>query len=113
YGFLDIRLVEKIFRVMCCGGKIVFENLGVIFGIGVGIGLGGSEKGRGGLGGVIGFLIMNGSMNGMVEIRDDLGKRRELGEKGESMVLGMERIERGVFGGMVRGILRGYLHNKF
>ena len=40
-------------------------------------------------------------------------KTTELAQKGQSMVLGIQTIETGVFGGIVTGILTAYLHNKF
>lgn len=56
---------------------------------------------------------MNATMNGMLQITDDLAKTTELAQKGQSMVLGIQTIETGVFGGIVTGILTAYLHNKF
>ena len=48
---------------------------------------------------------MNATMNGMLQITDDLAKTTELAQKGQSMVLGIQTIETGVFGGIVTGIL--------
>ena len=55
--------------------KHCFQNLPVIFAIGVAIGLARSDKGTGGLA-LIGFLIMNATMNGMLQITDDLAKQQ-------------------------------------
>ena len=49
-------------------------------------------------------------MNGMLQITDDLAKTTELAQKGQSMVLGIQTIETGVFGGIVTGILTNILH---
>lgn len=113
YPFLDITLLQNIFTLMSSAGNIVFQNLPVIFAIGVAIGLARSDKGTAGLAALIGFLIMNATMNGMLQITDDLAKTTELAQKGQSMVLGIQTIETGVFGGNVTGILTAYLHNKF
>ncbi|MBE7379199.1 PTS transporter subunit EIIC [Staphylococcus haemolyticus] len=113
YPFLDITLLQNIFTLMSSAGNIVFQNLPVIFAIGVAIGLARSDKGTAGLAALIGFLIMNATMNGMLQITDDLAKTTELAQKGQSMVLGIQTIETGVFGGIVTGILTAYLHNKF
>ena len=56
---------------------------------------------------------MNATMNGMLQITDDLAKNNRISSKGQSMVLGIQTIETGVFGGIVTGILTAYLHNKF
>ena len=44
YPFLDITLLQNIFTLMS-SGNIVFQNLPVIFAIGVAIGLARSDKG--------------------------------------------------------------------
>ena len=45
---------------------------------------------------------MNATMNGMLQITDDLAKTTELAQKDKSMVLGIQTIETGVFGGINR-----------
>ena len=53
---------------MSSAGNIVFQNLAVIFAVGVAIGLAKSDKGTAGLAAMLGFLIMNASMNGLLNI---------------------------------------------
>ncbi|HID1365451.1 TPA: PTS transporter subunit EIIC, partial [Staphylococcus aureus] len=45
YPILDITLLQNIFTLMSAAGSIVFQNLPVIFAIGVAIGLSRSDKG--------------------------------------------------------------------
>ena len=59
---------------MSSAGNIVFQNSPVIFAIGVAIGLARSDKGTAGLAAMLGFLIMNASMNGLLIITDTLAK---------------------------------------
>ena len=60
---------------MSSAGNIVFQNLPVIFAIGVAIGLARSDKGTAGLA-TNWLLIMNATMNGMLQITDDLAKQQ-------------------------------------
>lgn len=69
-------------------------------------------KGTAGLAAMLGFLIMNASMNGLLTITDTLAKGN-LAEEGQSMVLGIQTVETGVFGGIITGIMTALLHNKF
>lgn len=69
-------------------------------------------KGTAGLAAMLGFLIMNASMNGLLTIADTLAKGN-LAEEGQSMVLGIQTVETGVFGGIITGIMTALLHNKF
>ncbi|MGW7808248.1 glucose-specific PTS transporter subunit IIBC [Staphylococcus xylosus] len=112
YPVLDINLLQNIFILMSSAGNIVFQNLPVIFAVGVAIGLAKSDKGTAGLAAMLGFLIMNASMNGLLTITGTLAKDN-LAEVGQSMVLGIQTVETGVFGGIVTGIMTAFLHNKF
>ncbi len=58
YPILDITLLQNIFTLMSAAGSIVFQNLPVIFAIGVAIGLSRSDKGTAGLAALLGFLMM-------------------------------------------------------
>ncbi|MGD6887185.1 PTS transporter subunit EIIC [Staphylococcus shinii] len=112
YPVLDIGLLQNIFILMSSAGNIVFQNLPVIFAIGVAIGLAKSDKGTAGLAAMLGFLIMNASTNGLLTITGTLAKDN-LAEAGQSMVLGIQTVETGVFGGIITGIMTALLHNKF
>lgn len=112
YPVLDIALLQNIFILMSAAGNIVFQNLPVIFAVGVALGLAKSDKGTAGLAAMLGFLIMNASMNGLLTITDTLAKGN-LAEEGQSMVLGIQTVETGVFGGIITGIMTALLHNKF
>lgn len=112
YPVLDITLLQNIFVLMSSAGNIVFQNLPVIFAIGVAIGLARSDKGTAGLAAMLGFLIMNASMNGLLIITDTLAKGN-LAEEGQSMVLGIQTVETGVFGGIITSVMTALLHNKY
>src|SRR5699024_2986809 len=112
YPVLDLTLLQNIFVLMSSAGDIVFQNLPVLFAIGVAIGLARSDKGTAGLAAMLGFLIMYASMNGLLIITDTLAKGN-LVEEGQSMVLGIQTVETGVFGGIITGVMTALLHNKY
>ena len=112
YPILDITLLQNIFTLMSAAGSIVFQNLPVIFAIGVAIGLSRSDKGTAGLAALLGFLIMNATMNGLLTITGTLAKD-QLAQSGQGMVLGIQTVETGVFGGIITGIMTALLHNKY
>ena len=95
YPILDITLLQNIFTLMSAAGSIVFQNLPVIFAIGVAIGLSRSDKGTVGLAALLGFLIMNATMNGLLTITGTLAKD-QLAQNGQGMVLGIQTVETGV-----------------
>lgn len=113
YPILDVDLLQYIFILMSSAGDIVFANLPVIFAIGVAIGLARSDKGTAGLAAMLGFLIMNATMNALLTITDNIASQDSLAKAGQGMMLGIQTVETGVFGGIIVGILTSFLHNKY
>lgn len=99
--------VLLILEVMNKAGGIVFDNLPLLFAVGVAIGL---SKGDGvaGLAAIIGYLIMNVTMGvfaGVTPEMTDLPAYTEM--------LGIHTLQTGVFGGIIVGVLASYMYNKF
>lgn len=113
YPILDVAFLQHIFVLMRSAGSIVFQNLPVIFAVGVAIGLAKRDKGTAGLAAILGFLIMNATMNALLTINDNLAVTEQLAKKGQGMVLGIQTVETGVFGGIIIGIMTAFLHNKY
>jgi glucose PTS system EIICBA or EIICB component len=95
--------------VMKAAGDIVFANLGLVFGIGVAIGLA-ADAGVAALAATVGFLIFNVSISTLLgltpqDVLDDPGRY--------ATVLGIPTLQTGVFGGLVIGILAAWAYNRF
>ena len=112
YPMLDITLLQNAFTLMSSAGNIVFQNLAVIFAVGVAIGLAKNDKGTAALAAMLGFLIMNATMNGLLTITNTLANDQNLISSGQGMVLGIQTVETGVFGGIITGVMTALLHNK-
>lgn len=112
YPFLDIGWLQAIFTIMSSAGSIVFSNLPIIFAAGVAIGLARSDKGTAGLAAMIGYFVMNSSINALLSITGDLAENNLAGA-GQGMAVGIQTLETGVFGGIVIGIVAALLHNKY
>ena len=112
YPILDQFLLQAIFTIMSSAGDIVFANLPVIFAVGVAIGMARSDKGTAGLAALIGYLVMNATINAILLITDNLAADN-LSAVGQGVTLGIQTLESGVFGGIIVGIMAGLLHNRF
>ncbi|RDW20606.1 glucose-specific PTS transporter subunit IIBC [Oceanobacillus chungangensis] len=112
YPVLDYAWLQAIFTIMSSAGNIVFANLPVIFAVGVAIGLAKSDKGTAGLAALIGYLVMNATMNAILIITGNLAADN-LSAVGQGTALGIQTLESGVFGGIIVGIMAGLLHNRF
>ena len=112
YPFLDIGWLQNVFAIMAAAGNIVFANLAILFPIGVAVGLAKSDKGTAGLSAALALLVMNSTINAMLNITGTLAKDNLAGV-GQGMALGIQTLETGVFGGVAVGIMTYLLHARF
>lgn len=112
YPFLDVSWLQGIFTIMSSAGNIVFANLALLFAVGLAVGLAKSDKGTAGLAGVLAFLVMNATMSALLTITGKMNVDNPAAA-GQGMVLGIQSLETGVFGGVVVGILASWLHNRY
>ncbi|WP_323125861.1 glucose-specific PTS transporter subunit IIBC [Gracilibacillus oryzae] len=100
-------IVQKILEVMSEAGGIVFDNLPLLFAVGVAVGL---AKGDGvaGLAAIIGYLIMNVTMGVFGDITPEM-----TAEAAYASVLGIPTLQTGVFGGIIVGILAAFMYNRY
>jgi PTS system maltose and glucose-specific IIC component len=86
YPFLDIGWLQNVFAIMAAAGNIVFANLAILFAIGVAVGLAKSDKGTAGLSAALALLVMNSTINAMLNITGTLAKDNLAGV-GQGMAL--------------------------
>ncbi|MFS0856191.1 glucose-specific PTS transporter subunit IIBC [Paenibacillus taichungensis] len=112
YPFLQITWLQQVFTVMSSAGSIVFDNLALIFAIGVAVGLARADKGTAGLAAGLAYLVMNASINAMLVNSGKL-VADHLASAGQGMVLGIQTLQTGVLGGIVVGLVTAWLHNRY
>lgn len=96
------RPVEVLLQIMQASGGPIFDNLPLIFAIGVALGLANND-GVAALAGVIGYVVMTGTM-GVIATETDATT---------SPIIGIETINTGVFGGIIIGIVAATMFNRF
>ncbi|EOC1424994.1 PTS transporter subunit EIIC [Cronobacter dublinensis] len=112
YPFLDVGWLQAVFTIMSSAGAIVFANLSVLFAVGVAVGLARTDKGTAGLAALLAFLVMNATINALLTLTGNLAQSNP-GAVGQGMVLGIQTLEAGVFGGVVIGLVTCALHQRF
>lgn len=90
----------------------IFINLAPIFAVGIASGMAKRKKGDAGLSAIILFFIFLYSMNSFMKIKGFLVSGNLRGT-GQSLVLGVQVLDMGVFLGIILGLVTAYLHNKF
>lgn len=106
---LENDVVQAIANVLMNSGQIVFNNLALLFAVGVAIGLAGGE-GVAGLAAIIGFLVMNVTMGTVLGINDWVLSKQDFAY---ASVLGIPTLQTGVFGGILVGILAASMYQRF
>ncbi|KAI7247450.1 hypothetical protein KC345_g11964, partial [Hortaea werneckii] len=106
---LENHVVQAIATVLMNSGQIVFDNLSLLFAVGVAIGLAGGE-GVAGLAAIIGFLVMNVTMGTVVGVNAYVLTWKDFAY---SSVLGIPTLQTGVFGGILVGILAASMYKRF
>lgn len=99
-----------IFSVFNSCGSIIFDNLPLIFAIGVAIGMARQEKEVAALAAGISFLVMHSSIGAMINLT---GGPENLLEGSVVSVLGIHSLQMGAFGGIIVGLGVAALHNRF
>ncbi|MBQ4055044.1 MAG: PTS transporter subunit EIIC [Clostridia bacterium] len=103
-------ILYSILDIMSKTGSVVFDNLPLLFAIGVAIGMAKKEKEVAALSGAIAYLIMNASISALIHSR---GGVEALAENTTASVLGITTLQMGVFGGIIVGLGVAALHNRF
>lgn len=121
YGLSKIlgngTLLHALLVIMNKVGSAVFDNLPLIFAVGVAIGMAKKEKEVAALSAVISYFVMNTAINAMLVIT---GKILENGEIASDVLegtvastCGISTLQMGVFGGIIVGLGVAALHNRF
>lgn len=103
-------VLNSILTVMNAAGSIVFDNLPLLFAMGVAIGMAKKEKEVAALAAAIAFFIMHASIGAMIDIN---GGVETLLNGASAEVLGITSLQMGVFGGIIVGLGVAALHNRF
>ena len=106
--FMGADWIQKLLYIMAQAGGVVFDNLPLLFAVGVAIGLAGGD-GVAGLAAIIGYLIMNVTMKAIGNITPEMVTE----SPAYATVLGTPTLQTGVFGGIIVGVLAAFLYNKF
>ena len=114
YGLVGIMgegtFIYTILSVLNAAGSIVFDNLPIIFAMGVAIGMAKKEKEVAALSSVVAFFIMHASIGALIKAN---GGVESMLSGSTTSVVGITSLQMGVFGGIIVGLGVAALHNRF
>ncbi len=103
-------IIYTILDVMSQTGSAVFNNLPLLFAMGVAIGMARKEKEVAALSGAVAYIIMNTAIQAMINAA---GGVDAMPANSTTEMLGITTLQMGVFGGIIVGLGVAALHNKF
>lgn len=121
YGMQKIlgegTVLHALLMIMNRVGSAVFDNLPLIFAVGVAIGMAKKEKEVSALSAVVAYLVMHTAINAMLQVNGlilpDGSIVNGILEGTISTSCGIQTLQMGVFGGIIVGLGVAALHNRF
>lgn len=116
YGLMKLMgpgtLLYSAFTLLSSVGTVIFDNLPLLFALGVALGMAEHEKGTATLSAAIAFLVMHMTIHSMLSISGML-EANDLHDGMIASVVGIESLQMGVFGGILVGLGVAALCNRF
>ena len=121
YGLQGIlgngTILHALLMIMSKAGNVIFDNLPIIFAVGVAIGMAKAEKEVAALSAMISFFVMHASINAVLllagKVLADGTIAPDVLEGTIASVCGIQTLQMGVFGGILVGLGVAALHNRF
>ena len=114
YGLTGVihqgTVIYTVLDIMNLCGSAVFNNLALLFAMGVAIGMAKKEKEVAALSGAIAYLVMNTAISAMINAS---GGVAAMPDNSTTSMLGITTLQMGVFGGIIVGLGVAALHNRF
>lgn len=105
-------VLYSVFSVLASVGSVIFDNLPIIFAMGVALGMAENEKGTATLSAAIAFFVMHKTINSLLIISGML-EAGAMQEGTVANVVGIDSLQMGVFGGIIVGLGVAALNNRF
>lgn len=99
-----------LFSLLNSAGSIIFDNLPILFAVGVAIGMARSEKAIAALSSIIAFFVMHSTIGSLITYT---GRSHSFLTGATTEIVGITSLQMGVFGGIIVGLGVAALHNRF
>lgn len=110
-GLMGPRTAPYIlFSLLNSAGSIIFDNLPILFAVGVAIGMARSEKATAALSSIIAFFVMHSTIGSLITYT---GRSHSFLTGATTEIVGITSLQMGVFGGIIVGLGVAALHNHF
>ncbi|WP_032121242.1 PTS transporter subunit EIIC [Clostridium amazonitimonense] len=91
----------------------IFNNIPLLFAMGVAYGMSKKEKGIAVFSSVISYIILNITVNVWLNVTGNLAPAAEMATKGQAMVLGIQTLRLDALGGIISGLIAAFTTDRF
>ncbi len=102
----------SLFTLLASVGTVIFDNLPLLFAMGVALGMAENEKATATLSAAVAFFVMHKTISALLEISGKLAPG-VMQEGTIANVVGIQSLQMGVFGGIIVGLGVAWLNNRF
>ena len=102
----------SVFTLFSSVGTVIFDNLPILFAMGIALGMAENEKATATLSAAIAFFVMHKTINSLLVLTGKISDG-SMQEGTIANVVGIDSLQMGVFGGIIVGLGVAYLTNRF
>ena len=99
-----------LFSLLNSAGSIIFDNLPILFAVGIAIGMARTEKATAALSSIVAFFVMHSTIGSLITYT---GRSHSFLTGATTEIVGITSLQMGVFGGIIVGLGVAALHNRF
>ncbi|WP_031545423.1 glucose-specific PTS transporter subunit IIBC [Salinicoccus luteus] len=107
-SFLEAGWLIALSDMLQAAGGVVFDNLALLFALGVAVGLARGD-GVAAVAAFVGYMIMNVTMGQIAGVTPEMAAENPA----YANVLGIPTIQTGVFGGIIIGVIAAWAYNRY
>lgn len=111
--FLGNQVLKTILSSLQTMTSIIFNNVPLLFAMGVAYGMSKKEKGIAVFSSVVGYLALNVAMNVYLKQTGTLADAETMAQVGQGMVLGIQTLKIEALGGLICGLLAARVADRF
>ena len=113
FPIMDNSITTGFGTILSSSLVSILSNLGLIFAVGIAVGLADKKRAEAGFTTVLAYLVFIYAMNAFMTLNGTLADPESLRGTGQAMVLGVQILDMGVFLGIILGIIAALVHNRY
>ena len=113
FPFLGNEILKLILTSLSSITSIIFNNIPLLFAMGVAQGVAKHEKGIAVFASVVGYLVLNVTMNVYLTASGTLADAETMAQVGQGVYLGVQTVKLEALGGIIAGLVAAATANRF